>query len=46
MVKINKNLNIARDRHKSYVDKDRTFKEFWVGEHMLGENTKLGNTFL
>ena len=35
MVKIKHNLKIAQDRHKSYADKDRTFKEFQVGEDVF-----------
>jgi hypothetical protein len=35
MVKIRKNLKVAQDRQKSYVDKRRTHREFKVGEHMF-----------
>jgi hypothetical protein len=34
IVKIRQNLNISQDRHKSYVDRKRTPKEFKVGYHM------------
>jgi len=29
-----KNLKAAQDKHKSYVDHHRSFKEFQVGEHV------------
>jgi hypothetical protein len=35
MVKIKKNLIIAQDRQKSYVDRNRTNREFKVGEHVF-----------
>ena len=31
---IKKNLKVAQDRQKSYVDQHRVFKEFQVGEHV------------
>jgi hypothetical protein len=35
MPKIKKNLKVARDRQKFYADKNRTTREFKVGEHVL-----------
>jgi hypothetical protein len=35
VVKIKQNLKVARDRQKFYVDKNRTVREFKVGEHVL-----------
>jgi hypothetical protein len=35
MVRIRKNLEIAQEMHKSYVDKGRTHREFKVGEHVF-----------
>jgi hypothetical protein len=35
MVKIRKNLKVAQDREKSYVDKRRRHREFKVGEHVF-----------
>jgi len=47
--KIRQNLKIAQDRHKSYADKNRAFREFQVGEHVFlkvkakKSSLKLGN---
>jgi hypothetical protein len=35
MIRIKKNLKVAQDRQKCYVDKSRTNREFKVGEHVL-----------
>jgi hypothetical protein len=35
MLKIKKNLKAAQDRHKIYADKNRTHKEFKVGDHFF-----------
>jgi hypothetical protein len=35
MVKIKKNLNVAKDRHKVYADKNKTSRKFKVGEYVL-----------
>jgi hypothetical protein len=35
VVKFKKNLKAAQDRHKVYVDKNMTTREFKVGEHLL-----------
>lgn len=35
MVRIRKNLKVAHNRQKSYVNKNRTFKEFKVWEHVF-----------
>jgi hypothetical protein len=49
MVKIKHKLKEAQDRHKSYVDKNMTTREFKVGEHVLlkvkpkKSSLKLGN---
>jgi hypothetical protein len=34
MIKIRKNLKVAQERQKSYVDSKRTHKEFKVGDHV------------
>jgi hypothetical protein len=35
MVKIKHNLKASQDRHKIYVDKGRTHREFKVGDHVF-----------
>jgi hypothetical protein len=35
VVKIKKNLKVAQDRQKFYADKNKTTREFKVGEHVL-----------
>jgi hypothetical protein len=57
MTKIKQNLKVAQDRQKSYVDKNRTHREFKVGDHVflkvkanrsslkLGSCTKLAARF-
>jgi hypothetical protein len=35
MLKIKQNLKAAQDRQKSYADKNRTHREFKVGEHVF-----------
>jgi hypothetical protein len=35
MTRIKKNLKVARDRQKSYADKNRVFRYFKVGEHVF-----------
>jgi hypothetical protein len=35
MLKIKQNLKVAQDRQKSYADKNRTHREFKVGEHVF-----------
>jgi hypothetical protein len=35
VVKIKQNLKAAHDRHKVYADKNKTTREFKVGEHVL-----------
>jgi hypothetical protein len=57
MIKINQNLKVAQDRQKSYADKNRTHREFKVGDHVflkvkanrsslkLGSCTKLAARF-
>jgi hypothetical protein len=35
MVKIKKNFKATQDREKSYADKNKTTREFKVGEHVL-----------
>ena len=35
MIKIKQNLKVAQDRHKIYVDKGRTHREFKVGDHVF-----------
>ena len=37
VVKIRKNMKVAQDRHKRYVDKHRVNKEFSVGDHVQSE---------
>jgi len=32
--KLRKNLKVAQDRKKAYVDKKRTYREFHVGDHV------------
>jgi hypothetical protein len=34
VVQIRQNLKVAQDRHKIYVDKNRTPKEFKLGDHV------------
>jgi hypothetical protein len=34
MVKIRQNLKVAQDRQKSYADRQRTHKDFKVGDHV------------
>jgi hypothetical protein len=34
VVQIRQNLKVAQDRHKIYVDKNRTPREFKVGDHV------------
>lgn len=34
MITIRKNLKVAQERQKSYVDQRRAHKEFKVGEHV------------
>jgi hypothetical protein len=58
MIKIKKNLKVAQDRQKIYVDKGRTHREFNVGDHVflkvkanrsslrLGNCSKLATRFL
>ena len=47
--KIKQNLKVSQDMQKSYVDKNRTHKEFKVGYHVLlkvkanRSSLKLGN---
>ena len=49
ILKIIQNLKIAQDRKKSYVDKNKKFREFQVGEHVFlkvrekKSSLKLGN---
>jgi hypothetical protein len=49
MIKIKKNLKVAQDRKKIYVDKDKTHREFKVGDHVFlkvkvnRSSLKLGN---
>jgi hypothetical protein len=49
MMKIKKNLKDAQDRKKSYADKNRTHREFKVGDHVFlkveanKSSLKLGN---
>ena len=49
MIKIKQNLKAAQDRQKSYADKNRTRKEFKVGDHVFlkvkanRSSLKLGN---
>jgi hypothetical protein len=57
MIKIKKNLKVAQDRQKCYADKNRTHREFKVGDHVflkvkanrssvkLGSCTKLATRF-
>ena len=35
MIKIKKNLKASQDRKKIYVDKNRTHREFKVGDHVF-----------
>ena len=35
MVNINTNLKVAQDRHKSYAYKNRTTRQFQVGDHVF-----------
>jgi hypothetical protein len=35
MIKIKQNLKAAQDRKKSYADKNRTHREFKVGDHVF-----------
>jgi hypothetical protein len=35
VVKIKQNLKATHDRHKFYADKNKTVREFEVGEHLL-----------
>jgi hypothetical protein len=49
MLKIKQNLKAAQDKHKSYADKNRTHREFKVGDHVFlkvkanKSSMKLGN---
>ena len=49
MVKIRNNLKVAQDRQKHYTNKDRTHREFKVGDHLFlkekgrRSSLKLGN---
>jgi hypothetical protein len=49
ILKIKQNLKVAQDRHKVYVDKGRTHREFKVGDHVFlkmkanRSSLKLGN---
>jgi DNA-directed RNA polymerase subunit E'/Rpb7 len=49
MMKIKQNLKAAQDRQKSYADKNRTHKEFKVGDHVFlkvksnRSSSRLGN---
>jgi hypothetical protein len=49
MLKIKKNLKAAQDKQKSYADKNRTHREFKVGDHVFlkvkanRSSLKLGN---
>jgi hypothetical protein len=49
MIKIKKNLRDSQDKHKIYVDKGRTHREFKVGDHVFlkvkanKSSLKLGN---
>jgi hypothetical protein len=49
MLTIKKNLKASQDRHKSYADKNRTHREFKVGNHFFlkmkanRSSLKLGN---
>jgi hypothetical protein len=49
MLKIKKNLKVAQDRKKIYADKNRTHKDFKVGDHVFlkvkdnRSSLKLGN---
>jgi hypothetical protein len=49
MLKIKQNLKASQDKHKIYVDKNRTNKEFKVGDHVFlkvkanKSSLKLGN---
>ena len=57
MLKIKENLKYSKDRKKNYVDKNRTHREFKVGDHVflkvkanrsflrLGNYAKLGARF-
>jgi hypothetical protein len=50
MVKIKQNLKATQDNHKSYANKNRTTREFKVGEHeksslKLGSCPKLAAIF-
>jgi hypothetical protein len=57
MLRIKKNLKVAQDRQKSYAEKNRTNREFKVGDHVflkvkdnrsslkLGNCTKLATRF-
>ena len=35
VVKIKQNLKVAQDRQKVYADKNMTYREFKVGEHVI-----------
>jgi hypothetical protein len=35
MTKIRKNLKVSHDRKKSYVDKNKVFRYFKVGQHVF-----------
>jgi hypothetical protein len=35
MVKIRKKLKVAQEKQKSYANKNRTYREFKVGEHVF-----------
>jgi hypothetical protein len=35
MIKIKKNLKVSQDRQKSYADKNRSHREFKVGDHVF-----------
>jgi hypothetical protein len=49
MLKIKQNLKYAQDRQKSYADKNKTHREFKVGDHVFlkvkdnRSSLKLGN---
>jgi hypothetical protein len=41
MLKIKKNLKVAQDRQKNYADKNKTHREFNVGDHVFLKVTLL-----
>jgi hypothetical protein len=40
MTRIWENLKVAQDRKKSYVDKNKVFRDFKVGKHVFSKSER------